>query len=130
MSFYRTVDTAVEALKELRPDMTEPAAKRNAARIRSHLGRDYSNSRGLLTLGHAGNKTKNFIEFYVGVNGRVDIEYMIAVDIDGQWEVFDAHELLCNNEFIIGASELESRLEEAKKIHIQNRREENYVEQV
>ncbi len=127
-NFYRTTESAIERLKQLRPDITDAAVKRNAGRIKAHLARDYSESRGLIVLGHAGNNTKNFIEFYVGEKGSVDVEFLVAVDIDGQWEVFDSHELICKNEFIIGAGEVAARAEEIKQQHLQEKRDENYVE--
>ena len=130
-NFFRTTESAVTELRRLRPDLTIAAEKRNAGRIKAHLSRDYTDSRGLLVLGHKGCRTKNFIEFYDNEErGTTDVEYLIAVEIDRQWEVFDSHELCVSNEFIVGEGVLTKRKEEVKQQHLQEKRDENYDQQV
>ena len=130
-NFFRTTESAITELRRLRPDLTVAAEKRNAGRIKAHLKRDYTDARGLLILGHKGCQTKNFIEFYDNPEkGTIDVEYLIAVDIDGQYEVFDSHELLVSNEFIVGEGVLTERKEEVKQQHLQEKRDENYDQQV
>lgn len=125
-NFYRTADSAIEELTRLRPDITLAAVKRNRTRIRHHLETDYSDGRGLRLLGHGGNKTKNFIEFYDNEEkNRIDVEFLVAVDIDGQWEVFSSDEALGYTVFIIAKDTLEKRKAEEKERHLQEKKAEH-----
>lgn len=129
-NFYRDADKAIEELKRLRPSITETAVKRNRTKIRNHLEKDYSEGRGLRKLGLGGSKTKNFIEFYDNEErDRIDVEFLVAVDVDGQYEVFAYDEALGYTEFIVAASELDERKEIEKQKHLQAKKDENYNEQ-
>lgn len=129
-NFYRDADKAIEELKRLRPSITETAVKRNRTKIQNHLEKDYSEGRGLRKLGLGGSKTKNFIEFYDNEErDRIDVEFLVAVDVDGQYEVFAYDEALGYTEFIVTASELDERKEIEKQKHLQAKKDENYNEQ-
>lgn len=129
-NFYSDADEAVEELKKLRPSMTPQSAKYNRTKIKSHLDRDYSNGRGLRKLGIGGNRTKNWVEFYANIErDRIEIEYMVAVEVDGEFIGFAFDEALGYNSFILTRDEIDERSQAEKQKHLTEKANEEYNEQ-
>ena len=124
-NFYNTTDSALAELKRLRPDISASGLARNRGRIKAHLEHDYSEGRGLRVLGIDARGTKNFIEFYHNeLNGRIEIEHLVAVLCGDSWEVFDRDEALGYNSFIIRPEALEAAKAEQRENHLERRRKE------
>lgn len=129
-NFYSDADEAVEELKRLRPGMTAQSVKYSRSKIKNHLEKDYSNGRGLRKLGIGGNETKNWVEFYDNQErDRIEVEYMVSVEVDGEYIGFAFDEALGYNSFVLTRDTIDSRKEIEKHKHLTEKANEEYDEQ-
>lgn len=124
MRFAKNLKEAVEFHSSIKT--SKISRSRFAGKAEKHFATDYSSGNGLKKLGLDGRETKNFIEFYSDEESNLVIDYMVAVKVDGEWEVFDNFEASGYSSFLLSSEEIARRSRVEREKHYSQKRKENY----
>ena len=121
-TFYaRDRARAEQVFNLLRPEGSQMARNRFLNQVDKLVASDYSDGLGLKLLGLDGNRCVNYIEIHEDADTGWDVDWMVAVDVDGSWEAVDKNEASGYSVYIKAAPH-RARLEaEVKQAHINKR---------
>ncbi len=121
-TFYaRDRARAEQVFNLLRPEGSQMARNRFLNQVDKHVASDYSEGLGLKLLGLSGNRCVPYVEIHEDNDTGWDVDWMVAVDVDGSWEAFDKSEA-SGYDVYIKAAPHRAHLEAAvKQAHISKR---------